>query len=198
MEQYFLAANVEDEARKVLTATMYLTSDAKLWWHTKYLEIHANQVRLDNWALLREAIRVQFFPENIEYKAGRVLRKLEHTGSMQDYVKSFSALMLDIRNMSEKDKLFTFMEGLKSWARLELESQWVTDLWSAMAAAERLTDFALEIRKDRQTTSNPVQNKTGGAKSFRSNSNRGGVDRKPHAQTGPHGSSNRNKSQENR
>ncbi|KAL0463275.1 UNVERIFIED_CONTAM: hypothetical protein Slati_0215100 [Sesamum latifolium] len=31
MEQYFLAANVEDEARKVSTATMYLTGDAKLW-----------------------------------------------------------------------------------------------------------------------------------------------------------------------
>ncbi|KAL0451425.1 UNVERIFIED_CONTAM: hypothetical protein Slati_1120600 [Sesamum latifolium] len=53
MEQYFLAANVEDEARKVSTATMYLTGDAKLWWRTKYSEIQANQVRLDTWALLR-------------------------------------------------------------------------------------------------------------------------------------------------
>ncbi|KAL0443885.1 UNVERIFIED_CONTAM: hypothetical protein Slati_2111200 [Sesamum latifolium] len=39
MEQYFLAANVEDEAMKVSTATMYLTGDAKLWWRTKYSEI---------------------------------------------------------------------------------------------------------------------------------------------------------------
>ncbi|KAL0392214.1 UNVERIFIED_CONTAM: hypothetical protein Sradi_2444200 [Sesamum radiatum] len=44
MEQYFLAANVEDEARKVSTATMYLMGDAKLWWRTKYAEIQANQV----------------------------------------------------------------------------------------------------------------------------------------------------------
>ncbi|KAL0422585.1 UNVERIFIED_CONTAM: Transposon Tf2-11 polyprotein [Sesamum latifolium] len=144
IEQYFLAANVEDEARKVSTATMYLTGDAKLWWRTKYAEIQANQVRLDTWALLREAIREQFFPENVEYNARRALRKLEHSGSVRDYVKSFSALMLDIRDMSEKDKLFTFMEGLKPWARLELQRQRVTDLGSAMAAAERLTDFALE------------------------------------------------------
>ncbi|KAL0451693.1 UNVERIFIED_CONTAM: hypothetical protein Slati_1147400 [Sesamum latifolium] len=137
--------------------------DAKLWWRTKYAEIQANQVRLDTWALLREAIREQFFPENVEYNARRALRKLEHSGSVRDYVKSFSALMLDIRDMSEKDKLFTFMEGLKPWARLELQRQRVTDLGSAMAAAERLTDFALETRKDRQTTSSPVQNKTGGA-----------------------------------
>ncbi|KAL0381915.1 UNVERIFIED_CONTAM: hypothetical protein Slati_4562500 [Sesamum latifolium] len=198
IEQYFLAANVEDEARKVSTATMYLTGDAKLWWRTKYAEIQANQVRLDTWALLREAIREQFFPENVEYNARRALRKLEHSGSVRDYVKSFSALMLDIRDMSEKDKLFTFMEGLKPWARLELQRQRVTDLGSAMAAAERLTDFALETRKDRQTTSSPVQNKTGGARSFRSNSNRGGGDRKPYAQTGSQGSSVRNKPQENR
>ncbi|KAL0299945.1 UNVERIFIED_CONTAM: hypothetical protein Sangu_3147700 [Sesamum angustifolium] len=60
------------------------------------------------------------FSENVEYNAKRALRKLEHTGSTRDYVKAFSALMLDIRDMSEKDKLFTFMKGLKPWARLEL------------------------------------------------------------------------------
>ncbi|KAL0456483.1 UNVERIFIED_CONTAM: hypothetical protein Slati_0987500 [Sesamum latifolium] len=198
MEQYFLAANVEDEAGKVSTAIMYRTGDAKLWWRTKYSEIQANQVRLDTWALLREAIRVQFFPENVEYNARRALRKLEHTGSMQDYVKAFSALMLDIHDMSEKDKLFTFMEGLKPWARVELQRQRVTDLGSAMTAAECLTDFASKTRRDRQTTPSPVQNKAGGAKSFRSNSNRGGGDRKPHAQSGLQGSSSRSKPQENR
>ncbi|KAL0402154.1 UNVERIFIED_CONTAM: hypothetical protein Slati_4245300 [Sesamum latifolium] len=76
MEQYFLAANVEDEARKVSTATMYLTGDAKLWWRIKYSEIQANRVQLDTWALLREAIRVEFFPENVEYNARQALRKL--------------------------------------------------------------------------------------------------------------------------
>ncbi|KAL0298464.1 UNVERIFIED_CONTAM: hypothetical protein Sradi_6506200 [Sesamum radiatum] len=86
MEQYFFAANVEDKAKKT------------------------NQVRLDTWAFLREAIREQFFPENVEYNARRALRKLEHTDSVRDYVKAFSTLMLDIRDMSEKDKLFTFME----------------------------------------------------------------------------------------
>ena len=62
MEQYFLAADVRDEARKVATATMYLTGDAKLWWRTKFAEIQAHQIQLDTWALLREAIREQFFP----------------------------------------------------------------------------------------------------------------------------------------
>ncbi|KAK4385698.1 hypothetical protein Sango_2693800 [Sesamum angolense] len=111
---------------------------------------------------------------NVEYNARRALRKLEHTGSVRDYVKTFSALILDIRDMPKKDKLFTFMERLKSWARLELQRQRVIDLGSAMAAAERLTYFNPENQKDRQTTPSSSQNKLGGARSFRRNSNRGG------------------------
>ncbi|KAL0301419.1 UNVERIFIED_CONTAM: hypothetical protein Sradi_6418700 [Sesamum radiatum] len=57
MEQYFLAPNMEDGARKVSAATVYFTGDAKLWWRTKYAKIQANQIRLDAWALLQETIR---------------------------------------------------------------------------------------------------------------------------------------------
>ncbi|KAL2232525.1 UNVERIFIED_CONTAM: hypothetical protein Sindi_1432500 [Sesamum indicum] len=127
----------------------------------------------------------------------RVLRKLEHTGFVREYVKAFSALMLNIRDMLEKDKLFTFMEGLRPWARLELQCQRVTDLSTAMAAAESLADFTLETRRDRQMTPSPVQNKLGEARLFKSNSNRGGGE-KPHAQSSSYGNSGRNKLQENR
>ncbi|KAL2250102.1 UNVERIFIED_CONTAM: hypothetical protein Sindi_2483900 [Sesamum indicum] len=167
MEQYFLAADLQDKARKVSTATMYLTGDAKLWWHTKYAEIQANQ----------------FFLENVEYNASRALRKLEHTGSV---------------DMSEKDKLFTFMKGLKPWARIKLQRQQVTALSLAMAVAECLADFNLETRRDRQRTTGPAQNKSGGVRSFKSNSNRGGGEQKPHAQSNSQSSSGRSKSQENR
>ncbi|KAL0444519.1 UNVERIFIED_CONTAM: hypothetical protein Slati_2174600 [Sesamum latifolium] len=157
IEQYFLIANVEIKyAMKVLTAMMYLMGDAKLWWRTKYAEIQANQVRIDTYAFLRVVIQEQFFPKNIEYNSRQALWKLERTGSVRDYVKAFSTLMVDIRDMSEKDKLFTFIEGLKLWARLELQHQRVTDLGLVIAAVECLTDFNLENQRDRQTTSNPV------------------------------------------
>ena len=41
----------------------------------------------------------------------KLLRGLRHTGSVRDYVKEFSSLLLDIRDMSEEDKLFNFMVG---------------------------------------------------------------------------------------
>ncbi|KAL2454719.1 Uncharacterized protein Adt_47779 [Abeliophyllum distichum] len=42
MEQYFLAANIEDGTRRVTIATMYLGGDAKLWWRTN-ADIQANR-----------------------------------------------------------------------------------------------------------------------------------------------------------
>ena len=38
--------------------------------------------------------------------ARRKLRDLKHTSNIREYVKQFSLLMLDIRQMSELDKIF--------------------------------------------------------------------------------------------
>ena len=46
--------------------------------------------------------------------------------------------MLDIKDMSEKDKLFYFQEGLKRRAQKELNRRGVQDLASAKAAAKHL------------------------------------------------------------
>ncbi|KAL2504007.1 Uncharacterized protein Adt_19628 [Abeliophyllum distichum] len=46
MKQYFLAANIEDEARRIMTTTMYLGGDAKLWLRTKYADIQANRITI--------------------------------------------------------------------------------------------------------------------------------------------------------
>ncbi|KAL2237443.1 UNVERIFIED_CONTAM: hypothetical protein Sindi_0936000 [Sesamum indicum] len=85
------------------------------------------------------------------------------------------------------------MEGLKPWARIELQRQRVIDLRSAMTAAKRLADFNLETRKDRQLTSSHAQNKPSGARSFRNDFSRGGGEQKPHAQNTSQGGSGRNK-----
>ena len=62
---------------------------------------------------------------------------------MRDYVKEFSSLMLDIKNMSEEDKLFNFVSGLQAWAQTELRRQGVKHLPAAMVAADCLVDYKL-------------------------------------------------------
>ncbi|KAJ7974912.1 Retrotransposon protein, putative, Ty3-gypsy subclass [Quillaja saponaria] len=114
---------MDSEEAKVTTATMYLAGDAKLWWRIKYVDIQDGRCVIDTWEDLRRELKAQFFPENVEYIARRNLRELKQTGTIWEYVKKFAGLMLDIRDMSEKDKMFYFLEGLKPWARAELQRQ---------------------------------------------------------------------------
>lgn len=140
MEQYFPAARVPEGERVTITA-MYLTGDAKLWWRTR----SEDEVRpkIETWESLKKELKEQFLPCNASWLARESLKRLKHTGTVRDYVKEFSSLMLDIKNMSEEDKLFNFMSGLQNWAQLELRRLGVKDLQSAMAAADGLADFKL-------------------------------------------------------
>lgn len=91
--------------------------------------------------MLKKEFRGQFLPCNIDWVAREALKSLRHTGVVRDYVKMFNSLMLDLRNMSEDDKLFDFMSILQPWAQTELRRQNVRDLPTAMAAAEGFGDY---------------------------------------------------------
>ena len=71
------------------------------------------------------------------------LKRLKHTSSVWDYVKEFSSLMIDIRNMSKEDKLFNYISRLQGWAQIELRRQGVHDLLVAMAAMDCLVDYKM-------------------------------------------------------
>ena len=116
MEQFFRAAQVADEEKVSITG-MYLLGDAKIWWRTR-LEGDAESCRpqISTWETLKRELKEQFLPTNVAWLARESLRSLKQTRTVQDYVKEFSSIMLDIKNMSEEDKLFNFVYGLQAWA----------------------------------------------------------------------------------
>ena len=71
---------------------------------------------IETWDILKQELKDQFLPYNSLWVARESLRGLRHTGSVRDYVKEFSSLFLDIKDMSEEDKLFNFMSRLQNWA----------------------------------------------------------------------------------
>ncbi|KAK3025408.1 hypothetical protein RJ639_044663 [Escallonia herrerae] len=103
IEQYFRAIRVDSEATKVSMATMYLVGDAKLWWRKKYAEIEDGYCIINTWDILKRELKSQFFRENIAFNARKVLLECKHTGSVREYCQAFSALMLDISDMSAVD-----------------------------------------------------------------------------------------------
>ncbi|TYK22677.1 reverse transcriptase [Cucumis melo var. makuwa] len=68
--------------------------------------------------------------------------------------------MLDIRDVSEKDKVFWFVEGLKPWARAKLYKQRVQDLTLAYVVAEWLFDLTSDSQDVRRHQSfSPARNR---------------------------------------
>ena len=143
MEQFFRVAQVADEEKVSITG-MYLLSDAKLWWRTR-LEGDAELGRpyISTWETFKQELKEQFLPTNVAWLARGSLRRLKKTGTVRDYVKEFSSLMLDIKNMSEEDKLFNFVSGLQAWSQTELRRQGMKDLPAAMAATDCLVYYKL-------------------------------------------------------
>ncbi|KAK3011070.1 hypothetical protein RJ639_010745 [Escallonia herrerae] len=150
IEQYFRAIKVDSEAIKVSMATMYLVGDAKLWWWKKYAKIEDGSCVINTWDILKRELKSQFIPENTAFNARKALLECKHTGSVQEYCQAFSALMLDISNMSAVDRLFFFMKGLKPWAHTELNRRRVNNLNEAIMAAKGLSDYNFEQQRPPQ------------------------------------------------
>ncbi|RVW50560.1 hypothetical protein VitviT2T_002213 [Vitis vinifera] len=141
MERYFEAIALTDEAAKVRTATLYLTDTATLWWRRRFADMEKGICTIETWEDFKKEIKRQFYPEDVAYLAKKNMRRLKHTGSIRDYVKEFSSLMLEIPNMTQEKLLFNFMDNLQGWAEQELRRRGVQDLATAMAIAESLTDY---------------------------------------------------------
>ncbi|KAA0061383.1 uncharacterized protein E5676_scaffold692G00720 [Cucumis melo var. makuwa] len=150
LEGQFWAMNTVTEEAKVTLATMHLSEDAKLWWSSQYVDMQEGRCTIDTWDALKKELCSQFFPENVEILSRRKLHELKHTGSISEYVKQFAGLMLEIRDMSEKDKVFCFVEGLKSWAKTKLYEQRVQDLMSVYAAAKQLFNLTNDSQNVRR------------------------------------------------
>ena len=143
MEQFFKAAHVPDSEMVSITS-MYLSGDAKLWWRTRMGDdAESGRPQIDTWETLKRELKEKFLPTNSAWLARESLKRLKHTGSVREYVKEFSSIMLDIRNMSDEDKLLNFISGLQGWAQTELRRQVVRDLPTAMAAADCLVDYKM-------------------------------------------------------
>ncbi|KAK2969916.1 hypothetical protein RJ640_000529 [Escallonia rubra] len=54
----------------------------------------------------------------------------------------FTTLMLHIPNMTEEDLLFNFIDGLKNWAKQELQRRGVKDIDEAITVTESLMEYA--------------------------------------------------------
>lgn len=60
-------------------------------------------------------------PHNADTEAKGKLRRLSQSGTISEYIKEFTTIMLEIEDLSDRDALFYFKDGLKEWARAKLD-----------------------------------------------------------------------------
>ncbi|XP_040948667.1 uncharacterized protein [Gossypium hirsutum] len=136
LEQYFRAMGIEDDATKVNTALIYFTDVALLWWRRRSMDERRGGTGIGTWEEFQGELKKQFYPQHAEKEARAKLRQLTQQGTVRDYVREFSELMLQISDLNEKETFYMFEDGLRMWAKQELRRLGITDLTVAMAEAE--------------------------------------------------------------
>ena len=94
---------------------------------------------------------------------------MKQTGLDQDYVKMFTIIMLDICDMTEKDRLVFFLNCLSRDTAMECQRKRVQNLANAIIAAERLSDYNIRFPTNMKSQSSASHSSSGsGDKSSRS------------------------------
>lgn len=103
MELFFNITKHNSNKDNLMIIPLYLVGDAKLWWHTKVVRAVPSPNQVIYWEIFKKELKAQFYPKNVAYDAHCKLGELQQTGSIWDYVRDFSHLMLNIMNMQEED-----------------------------------------------------------------------------------------------
>ena len=69
---------------------------------------------INTWDAFKREIKRQFYAKDVAYLARKNMKHLKHIGSIHEYVKEFSTLMLEKPNMFGEELLFNFMDNLQS------------------------------------------------------------------------------------
>ena len=157
LKQYFNTMGVRDDTLKVGTAPTFIGSATQLWWRWKYGEMGKGICAINTWTEFRREFRKHFAPSNVEKEAQARLRRLKKMGSVHDYIYDYITLMLEISDMSNKDSFFYFQDGLKDWAKAELDGHGVQTLDDAIAVVESLANYSAQPKDKR-----PIYDKGGG------------------------------------
>ncbi|KAK3027447.1 hypothetical protein RJ639_041053 [Escallonia herrerae] len=133
LERYFEALDIDDEKEKVQMVVIYLNDTAALRWRRRYTDGY----NVKTWEKFKHELQRQFYPDSVDDKP----LTTEAERRIREYVKEYSALMLKIPEMSERQRLCFFFDGLQHWVTIELQRREPHDLASAMMIVERLGDF---------------------------------------------------------
>ncbi|KAK3011718.1 hypothetical protein RJ639_011668 [Escallonia herrerae] len=105
MARYFEALDIDDEKEKVQTVVLYRNDRAALRWRRRYKD----GCDVKTWEKFKRELQRQFYLDSIDDQHSMA----QAERSIREYVKEYSFFMLKIPEMSERQRLCFFIDGLQ-------------------------------------------------------------------------------------
>ncbi|MFQ6631426.1 hypothetical protein Gotur_009423 [Gossypium turneri] len=124
---------------------MFLTDIALLWWQGRTTD--KRQGESGTWQEFQCDLKGQFYPKFTEKEARAKLQGIMQWCTVGKYAREFNELMVQVSDVTEKEALLAFQNGLKPWVRQKMEQRGVQKLLEAMTVVESVVKLGL--RKDK-------------------------------------------------
>ena len=134
LERHFKKIALEDE-EKIDLAVDYMRGGALSTYRS-----------MDDWSVSSwENFKVTLFsayqPQNLQILLRMKIKYLRQTGPIQSYINEFNKLLYPIKNMSEEDKIITFIDGLRDQTRARVSFEEPTSLGKAKELAVKYETY---------------------------------------------------------
>ncbi|MFQ6652884.1 hypothetical protein Gotur_024551 [Gossypium turneri] len=105
----------------------------------------SNEDKMENYFRARGIMddAVKFYPEFADEGAQAKLQGISQWGTVGEYVREFKELMLQVSEVTKRETLLAFQNGLKPWVRQEVEQRGVQKLSEAMTVVESVVKLGL-------------------------------------------------------
>jgi Ty3 transposon capsid-like protein/Zinc knuckle len=138
VEMYLEAKGMLNHPKSIPFVATLLTGGAATWWRYHRISARGGEIpEIVEWENFREQITTHFRPEDAERLANEKLQRCIQTYAVRDYnCQRFQLLMVELPSMDQKTRLFSYLTGLKTAVRLQVELQDPKSLKRAMELAE--------------------------------------------------------------
>lgn len=143
LEQGFAAENVTSASRRIGYAVNWLRSAALEWWRARV----KTKGEFQSWEEFRSELKIAFEEPNEQMSLRRRLKRLKQVGTIHQYVVDFRTIVGQIEDMSVKDQVLAFVEGLKLECQRELIYSNPQDLEDAISRSIQYEEAMFGMRR---------------------------------------------------
>jgi Retrotransposon gag protein len=139
VETHMQISRITHPEHCLLVATQFLNSDVMTWFQSIS--------DIVNWEQRKQAMTVYYKPHNEQVNARDRLKKLRQKRSVAEYANDFNKLVLKLPEMTEDEKIYSFISGLQTEVKLQVELHRPNDLQIAKKIADRADTIICQAKR---------------------------------------------------